>query len=221
MTVADCEDEVRPTCLMVDFGGVLTSSVLEAFAGYEVRQAVAPGTVARLLREDPDAAALLVEHECGRLSDEDFEDGLVERARVHGARLTPRGLIRGLQSGLRPDEQMIRYVRSLHEAGVGVAVVSNALGQGCYDGYDLLGLATVVVRSNELGVRKPSRGIYEHAARELGVQASQCVLVDDVEVNLAGAARLGVQGVLHVSAAASIARLEEFDLVRAGTAAAS
>ncbi len=202
----------QPIGLLVDFGGVLTSSVTASFEAHERSLGIEPGLLAGLLRDDAEAARMLVEHECGRLPDAAFEDGLAERAARAGVQLPARGLIAGLQAGLTPDAPMIDHVRRLHDAGTPVAVVSNALGANCYDGYDLRSLSDVIVLSNELGVRKPSRAIYAKAAVELGLEPSQCVLVDDVQHNLDGAARLGVTGVLHVSATSTIAELDVLGL---------
>jgi putative hydrolase of the HAD superfamily len=61
----------------------------------------------------------------------------------------------------------------------------------------------VVVISSEVGVRKPSRRIYAIACERLGVDPRQAVMVDDLQQNLDGAARLGIAGVLHTCAAST------------------
>jgi putative hydrolase of the HAD superfamily len=53
-------------------------------------------------------------------------------------------------------------------------------------------------------VRKPSRRIFQIACERVGVAPEESVLVDDVERNLSGAARLGIRGVLHVEASRTI-----------------
>lgn len=58
-------------------------------------------------------------------------------------------------------------------------------------------------------MRKPSRRIYQAALDELGAPGDRCVLVDDLQHNLDGAWRLGIDGVLHRSAAGTAAELRD------------
>jgi len=79
--------------------------------------------------------------------------------------------------------------------------VTNAFGRDTYAGYDLNEMADLVVISSEVGVRKPSRRIYALACEGLGVRPEEAVMIDDLQQNLDGAARLGIAGILHTSAA--------------------
>jgi putative hydrolase of the HAD superfamily len=99
---------------------------------------------------------------------------------------------------------------------VPVALVTNQFGQDCYEGFDLDALADVVVVSSQVGVRKPSRRIYATACERLGVAPADAVMVDDIQHNLDGAARLGIEGVLHRDAQRTLAELDaRFGLRRA------
>jgi putative hydrolase of the HAD superfamily len=79
-----------------------------------------------------------------------------------------------VQSRLRCDDAMLDALVALRAAGVPVALVTNALGRDCYDGFDLDALADVVVISSAVGVRKPSRRIYANACERLGVAPADC-----------------------------------------------
>jgi putative hydrolase of the HAD superfamily len=94
---------------------------------------------------------------------------------------------------------------------VPTALVSNSMGYGAYGMLDLEASFDVVILSGRVGVRKPSRRIYAAAAEALGVDPAECVLVDDLEQNLSGAARLGVVGILHHESdpEATVTALEE------------
>jgi putative hydrolase of the HAD superfamily len=197
------------TALLVDFGGVLTTSVHAAFAAFSTRLGAEPGFAVGLLSRDAESSRLLVEHESGRLSDEDFEAGFAARLAAHGHAVEPAGLIARLQADLRPDPAMIDGLAALRAAGTPVAIVSNSFGRDCYAGFDLPAMADAVVISGDVGVRKPSRRIYAIACERLGAPPRDCVLIDDVAHNLDGAARLGIAGVLHRDATATLAELEE------------
>ena len=58
--------------LVVDFGGVLTTSIWPAFASFCKREGLAPETVRDLFRGDAGAIALLRGLETGELSDPEF-----------------------------------------------------------------------------------------------------------------------------------------------------
>jgi putative hydrolase of the HAD superfamily len=103
----------------------------------------------------------------------------------------------------------MRLTEELRAGGVPIALVSNAFGRDCYAGFDLDALADVVVISSEVGVRKPSRRIYAIACQRLGIDPRHAVMVDDLQQNLDGAARLGIAGVLHTGAANTRKQLSE------------
>ncbi|MFF0281588.1 HAD family hydrolase [Rhodococcus aetherivorans] len=187
------------TAVLVDFGGVITTSVFAAFEEFGATLGD-PGLPLRLLGGDPISRGLLAEHESGRIDAEEFEQGFAERLRAHGAAVTAEGLAARMQAGMRRDDRTVALVDDLRAAGVPVALVSNAFGRDCYAGFDLAALADEVVISAEIGIRKPSRGIYALACERLGVAPEQAVMVDDLQQNLDGAARIGIAGVLHTDA---------------------
>lgn len=197
------DEGVTRTALLVDFGGVLTSPVLDAFAALSQECGLAKGEALRLLTQDEQARSALVEHEEGRLDDAGFEEALGAAVVRAGGHLPDRSLLATLDAHMELDTAMIDLVREVRAAGIPVALVSNSLGRGCYDRVDLDELFDVAVISGRVGVRKPSRRIYTIACERLGVAPQECVLVDDLEHNLAGAARLGVLGVHHRDAALS------------------
>ncbi len=201
------------TALMVDFGGVLTTSVHAAFRAFSREISGDPDLVLRLLATDEPSMRLHADNESGRIDDETFEAGFAQRLAAHGVEVEPEGLIARMQAGFGPDEAMLEALAALRADGVPVALVTNAFGRDCYRGFDLDALADVRVVSTEVGVRKPSRRIYAIACERLGVAPEACVLIDDVQLNLDGAARLGIAGVLHRSAETTIRELDDrFDL---------
>jgi putative hydrolase of the HAD superfamily len=201
--------------LLVDFGGVLTTSVHDAFRAFSSEISGDPELVLRLLARDAESSRLLVENECGRLDDESFEHGFAARLAAHGVRVSPRGLLKRMQSGFSADHEMLAAVGALRAGGTPVALVTNSFGHDCYEGFDLHGLADVVVISSDVGVRKPSRRIYVIACERLGVAPASCVMIDDIEHNLDGASRLGIAGVLHTSASQTVRELDERFGIRA------
>jgi putative hydrolase of the HAD superfamily len=197
------------TAVLIDFGGVITTSVLHAFEQFGELLGAPRGLVLGLLSHDTVARELLVEHECGRINADAFDRGFAHRLSAHGLVVQPERLSARMQAGLRRDDDTVRLIEELRATQVPIALVSNAFGRDCYAGFDLDELADVVVISSEVGVRKPSRRIYAIACKRLGIDPLQAVMVDDLQQNLDGAARLGIAGVLHTDAADTRKQLSE------------
>jgi putative hydrolase of the HAD superfamily len=197
------------TAVLVDFGGVITTSVLGAFEEFGELLGAPRGLILNLLSQHATARSLLVEYECGRVDADLFDRGLAGCLRAHGVEVEPEALSARMQAGLRRDDDTVLLIEELRAARVPIALVSNVFGRDCYAGFDLDALADVVVISSEVGVRKPSRRIYALACERLGIDPRQAVMVDDLPQNLDGAARLGIAGVLHTDAADTADQLSE------------
>ena len=197
-----------PGAVLVDFGGVLTTDVFDAFRLVSSRVSGDPGLIERLFRTDSAAARLLAEHERGRIGEAEFEAGFVSRMRTYREVLVPGGLIDDIHSQLSLDEHMIAAMRRIRQDGIPVALVSNSLGDDGYRSVHLPDIVDVAVISREVAARKPERRIYETACAALDVAPERCVMIDDLEHNLTGAARIGIHGIHHTDTAATIATLE-------------
>lgn len=200
---------VRHRAVLFDFGGVLTSSVFDAFGEFGRVECGDPGLPIRLLGGDAESKRLLTDHEEGRLDHDGFEAGFAARLRAHGAEVEPVGLIDRLQSRLVRDEETVALVASLRATGVPVGLLSNSLGRDCYAGFDLPAMFDAVTISGHEGVRKPSRRLYEIGCERLGVAPSEVVMVDDLEQNVVAAGRLGMAGVVHRTAARTAHELDQ------------
>ena len=55
------------------------------------------------------------------------------------------------------------------------------------------------VLSHEIGVRKPNRGFFEECLRQAGCAPGECVFIDDLESNVAGARACGWHGIVYAS----------------------
>ena len=190
------------TGLLVDWGGVLTTSVFDAFADFGRREGLAPDAVAQLFRTDPQARTLLVALETGTLAEDAFEHSFAALLGV-----APQGLIDRLLASLRVDEGMRTAVAAARNQGVATGLVSNSWGMSGYPQEVLAQLFTGVVISGSVGVRKPAPEIYRLGAHSLGLRPDQCVFVDDLPGNLAPASDLGMATVHHVTTERTLAEL--------------
>ncbi|RLV55464.1 HAD family phosphatase [Aeromicrobium phragmitis] len=193
--------------MLFDFGGVLTTSVLNGFSDFSESVSGDRRLVLRLLSGDAEAKHLLVEHEEGRLDHDAFEAGFAQCLRAAGVDVETDGLIGRMQSHLRPDDEMIALLTAVRRLGFAVGLVSNSLGRDCYAGYDLDELFNAQAISGMEGVRKPSRRLYEIACERLGVRVDEAVMIDDLAQNITAAERLGMRGIVHTDAATTAAAL--------------
>src|SRR6266567_3918703 len=205
--------ERAPRGLLVDYGGVLTGSVFEAFHGFERREGLERGTAARRFRSDPQARDLLVRLETGAATVEEFESGLGAVLGVSAEDLSARLL------DVQPDQMMIGAVRAIHGSGIRTGLVSNSWGLRGYPLKLLRELFDAVILSGEVGLRKPDPEIYRLAARQIGVEPGDCVFVDDLPGNLAPAAALGMAGLHHTDTSRTVAELGRLFRLDLGPAA--
>jgi len=196
--------------LLVDFGGVLTSNVFDSFRDFSEREGIDPGTVKRLFRADPEALALLRRLERGELDEEQFGERFGPLLGVEDT----TDLVNRLFAGMRADDAMIDAVRTAKASGVRTGLISNSWGAGRYDRDAFPELFHGVVISGEVGLHKPEPEIYELGAERIGVAPGDCVFVDDLRENCAGAEAVGMTAVLHRGAEGTLPRLEELLGVR-------
>jgi putative hydrolase of the HAD superfamily len=206
--------------LVVDFGGVLTTPLHDAFERFCEKEGVDPGALGNLLRssypaEDPESIVILVE--TGRMPPEEFERRLatILSEGLHRP-VAPEGLLARMGETLELEDRMIEAVRALHRHGVRTALLSNSWGLHYYP-HDLLGeLFDEILISGEVGLRKPDEEIYHLAADGLGLDTSACVFVDDLDVNIRTAELVGMRGLLHEKPEETMRELERLFGVRLG-----
>jgi epoxide hydrolase-like predicted phosphatase len=199
------------TALLVDFGGVLTTSVWDSFADFCREKGLDENTVKRLFRQNPEAIACLRGLETGELEEDEFEErfaGLLGLAEA-------TDLIDSMFRGMLPCEPMVDAVRAAGARGVKTGLVSNSWSTSHYDRDLLDELFDTVVISAEVGLHKPQPAIYRLAAERIAEPPERCVFVDDLRENCAGAEAVGMTAILHRDAAESIERIEELFGIKA------
>jgi putative hydrolase of the HAD superfamily len=190
--------------LLTDFGGVLTTNVFDSFKAFCVAEGLPADTVKRTFRDNPEALAELRSLERGDLTVAEFEP----RFGPHLGISETDGLVERLFAGVGPDEAMIEAVRRAHDAGVRTAVISNSWGGTSYDVADWRSLFDAIVISGEVGLHKPGPEIFELALTEIGLAAAECVFIDDLRENIAGAEAVGITGILHRGPDSTLPELE-------------
>jgi putative hydrolase of the HAD superfamily len=197
-----------------DFGGVLTSPLLEAFDRVQDRIDVRPemyrDAMAYCLRHDGVHPLFAVER--GEISEREFlarvERGLADTA---GVRVSLHGFGEQLMSAMGPNWEMFDHYRSLRrERSLRFALCTNNVREWESRWRALLPideLFEVVVDSAFVGTRKPEPEIYAITLERLGLPAAACAFVDDLEHNVEGAREAGMHGIVFRDNAQAIAEL--------------
>jgi len=186
--------------LIVDWGGVLTAPIdeaLSAWAGHEGIDLAIYRTVMKRWIEP--ASSPIHELERGRLAPDEFERLLAKAFRDEGVAVDADGLLARMLDGLRElSDDMVNLVRRARRHDLKTALLSNSWGEH-YPEHLWVGAFDAVVISGRVGMRKPDQEIFVHTAELLGLAPAQCVMVDDLSVNIQGAVAAGMVGVLHRS----------------------
>jgi putative hydrolase of the HAD superfamily len=190
--------------LLVDYGGVLTTNVFDSFRDFCVAEGLDPEAIKRLFREDARARELVRALETGELGEDDFGRGFGELLGIERR----EGLVNRLFGGLRPDERMLTALRQARAAGIRTGLVSNSMGAGRYDRAAFPELFDGVVISGDVGLHKPQPEIFLLGAERAGVEPEECVFVDDLRENCAGAEAVGMTAILHRGAERTVPELE-------------
>ena len=197
--------------LIVDFGGVLTTPLMDSFiafaeaTGIDFQDLVRVALKAYADEEDP----LVVSFETGRLEEAEFSLAFAQRlAQETGVEIDPERLVQRMFGAMRLEEGMFEAVAAIKATGRKTALLSNSWGVSSYPRQRLIEIMDVIVISGEIGMRKPDPKIFDHTVTELGLSHDRCVFVDDHPGHLKAAAELGMRTVLHRGPATTIEELE-------------
>jgi putative hydrolase of the HAD superfamily len=191
--------------LLVDFGGVLTTNVFDSFKAFCRAEGLPEDSVKNMFKERGEGLALLRRLEKGELTAAEFSDQFAPLLGVSSDNLVGR-----LFGGVEPDEPMVEAVRRARAAGVKTGLISNSWGEGlAYDPALLEELFDAVVISGDVGLHKPEPEIFLLGAERIGVAPDDCVFVDDLRENCAGAEAVGMRAILHRGSEGTLPQLEE------------
>jgi epoxide hydrolase-like predicted phosphatase len=203
---------VSRRAVICDFGGVLTSPLLGAFAAVQDQSGASVEALSGAMTRVSEATGThpLSDLEKGLITESHFLSVL--EAQIDGE-VSLRGFRETYFSALHPNEAMIDYMAELSARGLRTALLTNNVRE-----WEPLWRAKlpqldrtfeVVVDSAFVGMRKPEPEIYELTVERLGgVTADDCVFIDDTEVNCAAARELGMYAVRFVDSESAIGEVE-------------
>jgi putative hydrolase of the HAD superfamily len=200
--------------IISDFGGVLTSPLLDSFIAYEGISGISVEELGKAMGKlwERDGAHPLFELETGRMTEAAFLDGIAAQLTEQlGRPVHLDGFGENYFQHLHPNERLIDYMRSLKDRGYQMAICTNNVRE-----WEPLWRAklpvdeifSVVVDSAFVGMRKPEPEIYALTLERLGVPAGAALIVDDIELNCEAARAVGMRAVWFRSTDQAIEEIE-------------
>jgi putative hydrolase of the HAD superfamily len=202
----------RIEAIVSDFGGVLTTPLMNSFLALQDAHGVGPedfGKAMRAAESTGDGENPLFKLERGDITEPQFleilRDGF-EAAAGHRPKLHRFREV--FFEALDPNEPMIELMRELKISGRRMAMLTNNVQEWEPLWRTMLPVDDIfemVIDSGYVGYRKPEKQIYEITLERLGLPAEVCLFVDDMELNCDAARELGFTAVQYRDADQAIA----------------
>lgn len=136
-----------------------------------------------------------IQSELGGLSEEEHWRVVLDHFKQSG--ISPREASNEFFSGDALNQELVDFIRPLR-SGYLTGLLSNAWQNArayLSQRYSFMEVFDEALFSSEAGVRKPDKKIYDLMTRQLNVQPSEAVFIDDLMVNIQGAEIAGMRAI--------------------------
>ncbi len=194
-------DGRRIEAVISDFGGVLTTPLVQSFMAFQDETGITPENLGKAMQAATEANGQnpLFEMERGEISEDEFLRQLTNALEpLLGHRPEMHRFKEIYFEALEPNPPMIDLMRELKATGYRMAMLTNNVKEWEPLWRSMLPVDEIfetVVDSAFVGCRKPESRIYAITLERLGLPAEACMFVDDVKVNCEGAERAGIAAV--------------------------
>jgi putative hydrolase of the HAD superfamily len=196
------EGSDRIEVVVSDFGGVLTSPLIQSFMAFQDQTGITAevlGEGMRAATESNGGENPLFEMERGEITEVEFLERLTAALEpLLGHRPEMHRFKEIYFEALQPNPPMIELMRELKGNGYRMAMLTNNVREWEPLWRSMLPvdeIFEIVVDSGFVGCRKPESKIYALTLERVGAPAEACLFVDDVVVNCEGARRAGMSAV--------------------------
>jgi putative hydrolase of the HAD superfamily len=189
------------TAVVSDFGGVLTTPLVQSFMAFQDQTGITTETLGKAMQAATEANGdnPLFEMERGEITEVAFLDQLTDCLEpLLGHRPEMHRFKEIYFEALEPNPPMIELMRGLKGQGYRMAMLTNNVREWEPWWRPMLPVDEIfetVVDSGFVGTRKPESRIYEITLERIGLPAPACLFVDDVLVNCEGAEKAGMTAV--------------------------
>ena len=181
--------------ILLDFGGVVTSSPFEAFNEFESANDLPPDLIRTINSENPDSNAW-AKFESNQVSIEEFDELFFQEALTKGFQVRGKDIIKLLSGSIRKN--MVDFLKEL-KGSYKLGCITNTVNsqddltdKERQSKKEAMALFDHVVESSKVGIRKPNPKIYKMSCLALSVEPKECIYLDDLGINLKPARELGM-----------------------------
>ncbi|MGA6993061.1 MAG: HAD family phosphatase [Candidatus Deferrimicrobiaceae bacterium] len=151
-------------------------------------------------------------YELGEISSWEFYRGIVN---LCGLRVTEEEFVRAFVAIFTPIETTICLIRSLSRS-YRLGLLSNT-NEWHYDRHirsvEIFPLFDSVTLSFQVRAMKPAEAIYRDMLEKIGFPPEECVFVDDLEENVAGAGRMNLHAIHYTDHERLVSSLAELGVI--------
>lgn len=192
----------RIEAIVSDFGGVLTTPLVESFMAFQDRTGITAEDLGKGMQAAAEANGgtnPLFEMERGEITEAAFLEQLTAALEPLLGHPPEMHAFREIYfEALDPNPPMIELMRELKGAGYRMAMLTNNVREWEPLWRPMLPVDEIfetVVDSGFVGCRKPESRIYGIVLDRISLPAEACLFVDDVKVNCEGAEKAGMKAV--------------------------
>jgi putative hydrolase of the HAD superfamily len=184
-----------------DFGGVLTTPLVESFMAFQDQTGISPENLGKAMQAatEADGENPLFKLERGEITEIAFLEVLSGQLEpLLGHRPEMHRFKEIYFEALDANPPMIELMRDLKAEGYRMAMLTNNVREWEPLWRSMLPVDEIfetVVDSGFVGCRKPEGEIYRMTLERVGLPAEACLFVDDVAVNCEGARKAGIRAV--------------------------
>jgi putative hydrolase of the HAD superfamily len=195
------EGKRRIEAIVSDFGGVLTTPLIQSFMAFQDETGISAETLGKAMQIAAEANGEnpLFEMERGEITEVEFLAQLTDCLEpLLGHRPEMHRFKEIYFEALQPNPPMIELMRELKSEGYQMAMLTNNVREWEPLWRSMLPVDEIfetVVDSAFVGCRKPESQIYRLTLERIGRSAESCLFVDDVLVNCEGARKAGLHAV--------------------------
>jgi putative hydrolase of the HAD superfamily len=193
--------DARIEAIVCDFGGVLTTPLVESFMAFQDQTGISTETLGKAMQATAEANGdnPLFEMERGEITEVAFLEMLTDSLEpLLGHRPEMHRFKEIYFAALEPNPAMIDLMRALKDEGYRMAMLTNNVREWEPLWRAMLPVDEIfetVVDSGFVGCRKPESRIYELTLEQIDQPAEACLFIDDVLVNIEGARKAGLDAV--------------------------
>ncbi|HEY5976842.1 MAG TPA: HAD family phosphatase [Solirubrobacterales bacterium] len=193
--------ESRIEAVISDFGGVLTTPLIESFMAFQDQTGITTETLGKAMATITEAEGEnpLFQMERGEITEVSFLETLTDGLEpLLGHRPEMHRFKEIYFEALEPNLPMIELMAELRDEGYRMAMLTNNVREWEPLWRPMLAVDEIfetVVDSGFVGCRKPESQIYAITLERVGLEPGACLFLDDIEINCEGARKAGMVAV--------------------------